>query len=47
MNGGDTGVESYTFQANLVWVRAIVDRSYLPFPQIADVGAVQQILLNY
>lgn len=47
MNGGDTGVESYTFQANLVWIRAIVDRSYLPFPQIADVGTVQQILLNY
>ena len=47
LNGGDTGVFSYTFQANLVWVRAVVDRSYLPLPQLADVGTIQEILLNY
>ena len=46
-NGGDTGVQGYTFQGQLVWVRAVVDRSYLPMPQLMDVGTVQSILLNF
>lgn len=45
--GGDTGIASFTFQANLVWIRARVDRSYIPMVQTADVGIISQILLNY
>jgi hypothetical protein len=47
MHGGDTGLSAFTFQGNLVWVRARVDRSYLPLPQVTDVGLVNSILLNY
>jgi hypothetical protein len=46
-NDGDSGVFSWTFQANLTYVRALVDRSYLQMPQMIDVGTVQQILINF
>lgn len=44
---GDTGLDNYTFQSNIVWVRARVDRSYLVNPDVLDVGSIQKILLNY
>jgi len=44
---GDSGNYAYTFQGNLVWVRARVDRSYITLPILSDLGTVQQILLNY
>lgn len=46
---GDTGVYAYSFSGNYVWVRAVVDRSYLIPPPNNPyfVGSVQQILLNY
>jgi len=46
-NGGDTGNYAWTVQGNIVWLRGIVDRSYLPLPQIADVGTLQSALINY
>ena len=45
--GGDSGIELYTFQCNLVWVRARVDRTYLINPNVNDVGSIQKVLLNY
>jgi len=46
---GDTGIYAYSFSGNYVWIRAVVDRSYLvPPPTDAYfVGSVNQILLNY
>jgi hypothetical protein len=44
---GDSGIGSYTFQANLVWLRIRIDRSYIVHPVLADVGTIQQSLLNY
>lgn len=47
---GDTTTEAWTFRANLLWVRARVDRSYItPVPANYDValhGTVDKILLN-
>jgi len=46
---GDTGVIAASFSGNYIWLRAIVDRSYL-IPPPTDpylVGAVRYILLNY
>jgi len=46
---GDTGVVAFSFSGNYIWVRAVVDRSYL-IPPPTDpslVGAVRYILLNY
>lgn len=49
-NLGDTTTEAWTFRANLLWVRARVDRSYItPAPANYDValhGTVDKILLN-
>jgi len=49
-NLGDTTTEAWTFRANLLWVRARVDRSYItPVPANYDValhGTVDKILLN-
>jgi len=45
--GGDTGNYAWTLQGNLVWIRAVVDRSYLPLPQLADVGVLLTCLCNY
>jgi len=49
--GGDTGIDAYNFQANVLWIRARVDRSYIkPQPtnqeQIAQLGIVRKIMLN-
>jgi hypothetical protein len=44
---GDTGIGSYTFQANLVWLRIRVDRTYIVNPVLSDLGAIEQALLNY
>lgn len=48
---GDTGIFGFTFQANIVWIRARLDRCYLSLPQeterdIADLGIVRKILLS-
>jgi hypothetical protein len=47
---GDTTTEAWTFRANILWIRARVDRSYLdPAPGqyvSADHGTVEKILLN-
>lgn len=47
---GDTVTEAWTFRANILWVRARVDRSYLdPLPVSYDYsihGSVEKILLN-
>lgn len=47
---GDTTVEAWTFRANILWLRARVDRSaVLPVPTDYDVslyGKVNKILLN-
>jgi len=48
-NNGDTTVQAYSFSGNYIWLRAVVDRTYL-IPPPTDpylVGAVRQILLNY
>lgn len=44
---GDTGVDSFSFEANLVWLRAVVDRSYLPTPEDPIHGSISKILVNY
>jgi len=46
---GDTGVVAFSFSGNYIWLRAVVDRSYLipPPTDPALVGAVRYILLNY
>lgn len=44
---GDDGISSYTLQANLVWVRIRIDRSYLVNPILSNVGTIQTALLNY
>jgi hypothetical protein len=46
---GDTTVATYSFSGNYIWIRAVLDRSYL-IPPPTDpylVGAVRSILLNY
>jgi len=49
-NLGDTTTEAWTFRANLLWIRARVDRSALsPTPANYDIalhGTVDKILLN-
>lgn len=47
LNGGDSGVDAYTFQANLVWLRIRIDRSYLTNPNVNMVGSIENALLNY
>lgn len=46
---GDTGIFAYTFVANVKWVRARVDRSYLnPQPPVIDmVGNVRKALMVF
>jgi hypothetical protein len=48
---GDTGVDAFNFTANVIWLRARLDRSHLsPKPatdeQLADLGEIKKILLN-
>ena len=51
-NGGDTGVEAFNFQANILWLRARMDRSsYMRVKQDLDLdvamyGVVKQILIG-
>jgi hypothetical protein len=49
-NLGDTATEAWTFRANILWIRARVDRSALdPLPTSYDPtlhGMVDKILLN-
>lgn len=47
-NGGDTKSEGFTFRANLLYIRARVDRSYLGdtvYSQLSH-GSIMKILLN-
>lgn len=49
---GETSARGFNFVANVVWVRAVVDRSYLVSTgaapmQTAYLGTVDSILLNY
>ena len=46
---GDTGICAYSFSGNYIWLRAVVDRTYLVPPPTDPyfVGAVSQILLNF
>jgi hypothetical protein len=48
---GDTGVLAFSFRANLMWIRARLDRSYLNdkqyFPDEIDaLGSVEKIILS-
>jgi hypothetical protein len=50
-NGGDTGVKSFTFKINALYLRIKIDRNYLPvIPQnpmeIAALGIVRKVLLS-
>ena len=43
----DSSTTAYTFQGNIVFLRAKVDRSYInPAPPIGTVGTIENILLN-
>ena len=42
-----TGVEGFTFVANLVYLRASLDRSALGLTNLQTSGYVEKILLNY
>jgi len=46
---GDTGIATYSFSGNFIWVRARIDRSYLSNQPLdpAYIGSITQILLNY
>lgn len=48
--GGDSGVEAFTFKANIVWLRARVDRSYMEVEDseeaIANLGILRKIVLS-
>lgn len=48
---GDTGVLAFSFRANLMWIRARLDRSYLSdkqyFPDEIDaLGSIEKIILS-
>ena len=47
-NLGDTTTEAWTFRANILWIRARVDRDYLGAGSYVsnDHGTVDKILLN-
>ena len=42
-----TGVEGFTFIANLVYLRASLDRTVLGISNLQNAGYVEKILLNY
>jgi hypothetical protein len=42
-----TGVEGWTFTANLVFLRATIDRDILGVTNVSQAGCVEKILLNY
>lgn len=50
-DGGDTGVDAYTFLGNFVFLRASIDKNYVvPFPtddsEKALLGSIRKVLLN-
>lgn len=47
-NGGDSHTVAYKFQANLLWLRARLDRSYLARPSIGvnPYGVINQIIVS-
>jgi hypothetical protein len=49
---GETSTTGFNFVCNAIWVRAIVDRTYLGYTssipqQVCSLGSVDSILLNY
>lgn len=46
---GDTGTRAFTFQGNFVYLRAVLDRSYIPEPSPQDdatgLGQIDKVLL--
>ena len=42
-----TGVEGFTFTANLVFLRAILDRDALGITDVSQAGWIEKIYLNY
>lgn len=45
--GGDTGVKALNFKANVLWIRAVLDRRYLTSNESTLVhGSVQKIILS-
>lgn len=51
VNGGDTGIYSYTFKCNILYLRVRIWRSYfinplIPSEQIEQLGQVNKILLS-
>lgn len=51
-SSGETSNFGFNFTSNVVWVRALVDRSYMAYPtqtplQFSYLGIVDCILLNY
>jgi len=44
---GFTGVEGFTFIANLVYLRAILDRDSLGITDVTGAGYIDKIYLNY
>jgi hypothetical protein len=42
-----TGVEGFTFVANLVYLRASLDRTSLGISNFSTAGSIEKILLNY
>lgn len=44
---GVTSVQSFTFDGNFVYIRALVDRTYLPDYQTMNYGQLEKILLNF
>lgn len=49
-DSGDTGTKAFTFTGNFVWLRAVLDRSYLvePSPTAATIGfgQIDRVLLS-
>lgn len=44
---GFTGVEGFTFTANLVFLRAVMDRDALGITDVSQAGFIEKIYLNY
>jgi hypothetical protein len=44
---GFTGVEGFTFTANLVYLRATLDRDALGITDVSQAGYIDKIYLNY
>ena len=47
---GDTGTDAFSFVGNFVWLRAVLDRSYIPEPvatnQTTQLGNIDKVLLS-